>query len=185
MIIRLDNVRISFPHLFETSTFAGQDTGKYEATFLIPKGDPQLAKIDAAAKEVAIAKFGEKKALALLEQIKKTDDRYLLRDGDLQRDEYAGYMTIKAKSAIPPRVMGHNPKIELTKETFRNLIYSGCFVNGSIEIFAYDNMKSGVSASLRGVQFVKDGDAFAGGAPAKPEEFEDLSVGENDIEDLI
>lgn len=37
----------------------------------------------------------------------------------------------------------------------------------------------GISASLGGVQFLRDDDAFGGGAPASEEDFEDLTVGAN------
>ncbi|MDE9571706.1 ssDNA-binding protein, partial [Xenorhabdus bovienii] len=44
-------------------------------------------------------------------------------------------------------------------------------------IFAYDNNGKGISASLGGVQFYRDGDAFAGGGVASVDEFDDLSEG--------
>jgi hypothetical protein len=34
-----------------------------------------------------------------------------------------------------------------------------------------------VNASLRGVQFLRDGDAFAGGGAASDDEFDDVSEG--------
>lgn len=184
-IVKLRNVRLSFPSLFETAKFDGQDTGKYEATFLILKDDPQVKDIEEAAYFAAVKKFGDKKAKTVLEQVKKIDDRYVLRDGDTQREEHAGYYTLKAKSVAKPRVMGHNPKIELNREE-GHILYAGCYVNASVEIYAYDNMKTGISASLRGVQFYKYGDAFAGGTPARSEEFEDLSCEEPEaFDDLI
>jgi hypothetical protein len=59
--------------------------------------------------------------------------------------------------------------------------YSGCYVNVSIDVWAQDN-KYGkrINAQLKGIQFVRDGDAFGGGAPASPDEFEDLGVPEEE-----
>lgn len=62
--------------------------------------------------------------------------------------------------------------------------YSGCYVNATITIFAYDNQGKGISASLGGVQFFRDGDAFAGGGVASEDDFDDLSVAEEE-ESLI
>ncbi|MGJ0626521.1 ssDNA-binding protein, partial [Xenorhabdus bovienii] len=55
--------------------------------------------------------------------------------------------------------------------------YSGCYVNATISIFAYDKKGKGIGASLGGVQFLRDGDAFAGGGVASVDDFDDLSEG--------
>lgn len=49
-------------------------------------------------------------------------------------------------------------------------------MNASIELWAQDNKQFGkrINAQLRGVQFLRDGDAFAAGSPASEDEFEDL-----------
>ena len=50
-------------------------------------------------------------------------------------------------------------------------------MNASIELWAQDNsFGKRVNASLRGVQFLKDGDAFAGGGAASDDEFDDLAT---------
>jgi hypothetical protein len=54
--------------------------------------------------------------------------------------------------------------------------YSGCYVNASVEFYAYDNNGKGIAATLKGVQFFKDGDAFTGGGVASPDDFDDLST---------
>jgi hypothetical protein len=38
-----------------------------------------------------------------------------------------------------------------------------------------------MNCALKGVQFVKDGDAFAGSAPASEADFDDLSEGVDDF----
>jgi len=56
--------------------------------------------------------------------------------------------------------------------------YAGCYVNAVVEIWAQDNKYGrGLRAALKGVQFVKDGDAFSGGGTASPDDFADLSAG--------
>ncbi len=60
--------------------------------------------------------------------------------------------------------------------------YSGSYMNVSLEIWAQDNnFGKRINATLKGVQFVGDGDSFGGGAPASPDDFEDLAVGEDDL----
>ena len=51
------------------------------------------------------------------------------------------------------------------------------YVNGSIELWCQDNAYGKrINATLRGVQFLKDGEAFAGGGSASADEFDDLGV---------
>ena len=66
------------------------------------------------------------------------------------------------------------------------LPYSGCYVNASIELWAQDNnYGKRINASLRGVQFYRDGDAVAGGGgPASEDEFDDLAEGA-DADNLV
>jgi hypothetical protein len=53
--------------------------------------------------------------------------------------------------------------------------YAGCFVNASVELWAQDNnFGKRINASLRGVQFFKDGDAFSGGGAASDDEFDSV-----------
>ena len=46
--------------------------------------------------------------------------------------------------------------------------YSGCYVNAIIECWAQDNKEFGkrINFGLKGVQFLRDGDAFSGGGKA-------------------
>ena len=61
------------------------------------------------------------------------------------------------------------------------IVYSGCYVNASIDIYAFDNVGKGNSAGLRGVQFLRKGDAFGGGAAADESEFDEIGVAEDDL----
>lgn len=58
-------------------------------------------------------------------------------------------------------------------------IYSGCYVNGSVDLWAQDNNSGkGIRAELLGVQFVKDGDAWGGGSrQGTPDDFDALAEG--------
>jgi hypothetical protein len=57
-------------------------------------------------------------------------------------------------------------------------IYSGCYVNGSVDLWCQDNPSGkGIRAELLGVQFARTGDAFGSGRVADPGDFESLATG--------
>ena len=63
-------------------------------------------------------------------------------------------------------------------------IYSGCFVNATVEIWAQDNKNGkGLRCTLLGIQRVRDGDAFGGGSRPDADDFDDVSEGA-DADDL-
>lgn len=180
MIIKLSNVRLAFPELFEAKTVNGEGEPAFSAAFLIEKDDPQIAGIKSAINAVGKEKWGAKAD----ENLKKliAGDRTALHDGNLKSD-YAGFADmfyISARNKTRPLVVDRNH----TKDNPKPLNqadgkpYAGCYVNASIELWVQDN-KYGkrINASLRGVQFVKDGDAFSGGGSAKVDEFDDLTEG--------
>jgi hypothetical protein len=52
-------------------------------------------------------------------------------------------------------------------------------VNGTVEVWAQDNkFGKGIRATLRGVQFVKDGDAFSAGTPVSEDDFDEIEAPE-------
>lgn len=181
MKIFLTNVRLSFPDLFTAKAFKPGDEPRYKATFLIPKGSKQLAAIEEAAIAALEEKF-PKKGAALRKQIDGNNNKCCIADGDLaDYDGYAGMIAVSAKSKARPTVIDRD-KTPLAEEDGRP--YAGCYVNAIIEFFGYDNSGKGLSATLKGVQFADDGDAFSGSAPASADEFDDISAGAT-AEDLV
>lgn len=179
MRVKLTNVRLSFPALFEPTQAKGSTEKKYGAAFLISKKDKKnLALIDAAMNEAASTKWGANGA-KILDGLKKTD-KVCLRDGDLKADKYEGYedhMVINASSKVRVKVKDKNPNIDLTADDGRP--YSGCYVNGFVDIYAQDNQFGRrVNAVLMGVQFTNDGDAFSGSAPMSDDDFDNLDTGD-------
>ena len=177
MKIQLAGVRLSFPDLFDPRPFKPGDTPKYKATFLIAKDSPQIKKIEEAITTVAKAKWPKDYA-KVLNSIKGNANKCCFQDGDNKSyDGYDGMMAVSASNKTRPGIYDRD-KSPLTKDDGRP--YAGCFVNAVIEFFAYDNSGNGIAASLSGVQFFKDGEAFAGGRPASADEFEDLGVGDEE-----
>lgn len=175
MKLKLTNVRLAFPALFEAKTVNGEGEPAFSAAFLVDPADPQVKAINAAIDAVAKEKFGAK-ADTVLKQM-RAGDKVCLHNGDSKAD-YAGFpgnLFIRSRSKTHPLVLDAD-KSALTAQDGRP--YAGCYVNASIELWAQDNnYGKRVNASLRGVQFLKDGDAFAGGGAASEDEFDDVAVG--------
>lgn len=174
-IVKLPNVRLAFPDLYEPRAFEEGQEPKYGATFLIPKTNTKLvAEIQKAIKAEAAAKWGGK-ADSVLKSIEDNSMKYCFINGEKKSDYdgYADHWALAAKAKARPLVIDRD-RSPLTISDGRP--YGGCYVNSSVEIWAQDNKwGKGMRATLRGVQFNKDGDAFAGGRPADAEEFDDLA----------
>jgi hypothetical protein len=154
MKIKLPNVRLSFPHLFQTARFGGEDTGKYEASFILDKSEhaDQIKTIQA---EINRLMKDELKG-------KIPADKIALKDGDeMGRHEYEGKMVIKATTKKRPLVLDRD-RSPLQEEDRR--IYAGCYTHGIISLWAQNNQYGKrINASLEGVMFAKDGEPFGDG----------------------
>lgn len=182
MKVKLNNVRLAFPELFEASTVNGEGNPAFSASFLLDPADPQVADLNRAIEQVAKDKWGAK-ADAIVKQMRATD-KVALHDGDLKAnyDGFPGNLYVSARSPSRPLVIDRD-KSPLTAQDGKP--YAGCYVNASIELWAQDNnYGKRINASLRGVQFFRDGDAFAGGGAASEDEFDDLAVGAT-ADDLV
>lgn len=175
MKLKLENVRLAFPVLFEPKTVNGEGKPAFSAALLIDPADAQVKAINAAIDQIAKEKWGAK-VEAVLKTLRATD-KVALHDGDLKSsyDGFPGNLYVSARSTTRPLVIDKD-KSPLTEQDGKP--YAGCFVNASIELWAQDNnYGKRVNASLRGVQFLRDGDAFAGGGAASEEEFDEITEG--------
>ena len=158
--ILLTGVRLSFPNIFQRSIFEGNE-GKFAATFLIPKDDPQIKKLVTLIK----AKIAE-------EKIKVPATNICLKDGDeSEYDGYEGHMSLKASSQYRPTVIDQFKRPVAEAD---GVIYAGCWVNGIVDFWVQNN-KWGkrVNCNLHGVQFMKDDSAFGNARVDVTEEFEE------------
>lgn len=178
MKIMLTNVRLAFAqHLFTAGAMDAASKPAFSSTAILPPDHPQVAELEAAEVQVAKEKWGPK-ADATLKEI-RLKNKGVINDGDLKAsyDGFAGNKFVSARSdpAKRPTVIDRDrsPLIESDGRP-----YSGCYVNMQIEVWAQDNsFGKGINAQLLGVQFVRDGDSFGGGAaPANPDDFGDLSA---------
>ena len=175
MKLKLSNVRLAFPCLWEAKTVNGEGKPAFSAAFLIDPADPQVKAINAAIDQTATEKWGAK-APAMLAQMRKAD-KVALHDGDLKAtyDGFPGNLFISARNPLRPTVVGSD-KTPLVEQDGKP--YAGCYVNAVLELWAQDNnYGKRVNATLMGVQFLRDGDAFAGGGVASDDDFDDVSAG--------
>lgn len=177
MKLTLKNVRLSFPDLFVPRPFKPGDVPKYKATLLVPKGSEQAKMIENAIMAVAKEKW-PKGAEKIVAGIRGNANKFCWQDGDTKEyDGYEGMMAFSANNKARPTILDRD-KSPLTEADGKP--YAGCYVNAIVEIFAYDNSGNGISATLGGVQFVRDGEAFSGGRPASADDFDDLGVDQED-----
>lgn len=180
-----DPVRLAFPVLNTPEQFQGTGKPRYSGTLLVKPGGANDKKIRAALRATAAAKWGEAKAEAAVKSI-EASGKIAYKDGDAKSD-YDGFagnwsLAAHAQESAPPTLLD-GVKNRLPRNT--GVIYAGCHVNASIEIWALDKSKgfgNQLNANLRGLQFAAAGDSFAAARPADDDEFEAVE-GAHDAED--
>ena len=177
--IMLKNVRLSYAHVWEPQPAREADREpKYATSIIIPKSDTaQIKKIEAAIeallKAEGPAKFGGKIP-------PRGTLKLPLRDGDTERDDeaYQDAMFLNASSKTRPGIVDQNVEPILDRDE----IYSGVYVNISIELYLFNvNGNRGVACSLGNIQKVRDGEALGGGAIKAESEFAVVDDGASDF----
>jgi Protein of unknown function (DUF2815) len=182
MKLKLNNVRLAFPTLWEAKTVNGEGKPAFSGTFLIDPADAQVKTINAAIDLVAKEKWGAK-ADAMLKQMRAAD-KVCLHNGDLKAnyDGFPGNLFISARNPMRPTVVGpaKEPLVEADGRP-----YAGCYVHVVLELWAQDNnYGKRINATLMGVQFFHDGDSFTGGGVASEDDFDDVTAGAT-ADDLV
>lgn len=179
MKVKLTNVILAFPHVFELDRFE-----RFSATALVERGGDNVKKMRSAIEEVAKEKWG-KKAPSILKQLNATD-KLCLRDGDAKAD-YAGFegrMFVAASEPnVRPVVKDQDGRTDITAADGK--VYPGLICNVMIDVWAQDNPQYGkrVNANLLGLQKVRDGERLAGGAQLAEDDFEAIPDAEMGNED--
>lgn len=201
MKVKIEGARLSFPDLFEATTVNGQGKPAFRASLLVPAtgGDARAAiatgttsdgkpiwgpwgparqVIDQAIKQVAAERWKDKGA-QILAANEGIPQKHCFIDG--VKRSYEGYDGMWALSATRPQEKGRPSVLDQNKNPLTAVDgkpYAGCYVNASVEFWPQDNAHGkAVRCSLNGVQFLRDGDAFSGGAPASPDDFDALAEG--------
>lgn len=178
-IIRLQNVRLSFPNLFKAVAFEAGKEPRFQAAFLLDPSDKEHAKsIKAIKKEcrrLLEAKFGE---------VPESDEYkrcFGLAKSHPKKRKYEGYENmfyIDSANTIAPTCIDRKKQEVIEQD---GVLYAGCYVNTNITLWVYDHPKGGmgVACNLRIVQFFKDGDAF-GNTKADADEMDEVDIDDDD-----
>lgn len=194
-IVKLLGARLAFPDLFEAKQFEGTGPFSYRATFLQTEDTPVMVQqADKSWKKSTMAKVIEAvaadawkaKAPAILKTLQGNPQKICWYDGDVK--DYDGYAGNFALSSSRGQDKGRPLVFDADKSPLSEKDgkpYAGCFVNGTVEVWAQDNkFGKAIRATLRGAQFVKDGDAFSAGTPVSDDEFDEIGAPE-EAEDSI
>ena len=182
--IMLNNVRLSFPDLFQAVQYEGAGPFSYKASFLIVPGSDNDKKIRAAIERAGTAKWAAKASAIVKQAEAQGSGKFCYIDGNTKAyDGYEGTMALAAsrpQDAGAPKIIDRDLSVTLTAADGRP--YGGCYVNAKIAVWAQDNkFGKAIRATLIAVQFVKDGDSFGGTGPANADGFESV---ESDGDDL-
>lgn len=171
------SVRCAYPHVFEAreNNFSKDGVKKYECTGLFEPDGAVHKAIQEAMRAAADQKWGAKGERYYNEALENKNTRLIQKDVDL------GLMKITARRRETdgaPAVVDQKLRAIAAKQ---GIPYGGCWINMRIDIWAYENNGSrGFSATLLGIQFVRDGEALGGASAASTEGFEAIETDEKE-----
>lgn len=181
MRVILKNVRLAFSDsLFVATQFKGEGNFRHSASFIVTPGSDNDKAIESAIKIEAEKAFG-KKAEAQLKSMKGQSIKYCYSDGDSKPD-YDGFpgnlilASHRQSKDGAPNVINRD-KSPVNKDS--GIVYAGCFVNASVDIYCQATGNPGVRCGLLAVQFFADGDAFGGGSRSTGDEFDVLEAADD------
>ena len=179
----LKNVRLSFAqYLFNRGAFdmatTPEDKWTYSCSFLISKEDKkQVQMVWDAIEEMKLSAWDNKVPSKFECCFKDGDIKY--EDDPEKYPEFRYTMvfgTAKNRNRVP--VVNRDGKTPITEDD--GIVYSGCYVNGHVGLWLQNTPQyKRINASLRGIQFVSEGEPF-GSAPISLDEFEELDDPDND-----
>ena len=162
-IVKLKNVRLSFPQLFEAKAMEDGGKPRFSAAFLIdpqtPEGRTAIKAVKQQMNIVAEDKWGKGKVPKSV--------KFCLNDGNTK--DYDGYedrMYLSAGNSAdrPPTVGKWDKSLKLVVSATPEEVYAGCHVHAVVTFWAQDNQYGKrVNANLQAVIFYKDGEPFGAG----------------------
>ena len=182
-VLMLKNKRLGFPAL-ATPQAIGDGEPAYGGRLIIQPNDPDVAAIDKAIEKVAREKWKDKGAdvLPVLREDKKVcflKSPYRSAKTGKVYDGFEDSFSLGMRNAkAKPTAVDKYGKEITDKSEIERILYSGCYVNAKVEIWAQDNsFGRRINCSVLGVMFADDGPSFGGGsAPASADEFASLAA---------
>lgn len=168
--IRLKNVTLSYPHLFVPHAVTPGSPEKYGLAALLTKGNPEhdatIKEIDGLVKAMIKEEFKGKKP-SKMPPLHKGWEKY--EDKEMYQDKYI----INCYSKEKPATVDANLEDVLDK----SVMYPGCLVNVSIDLYPYRQPVTGLAFGLNGVQWIGHGDRLDN-RPSKSQMFDTLEGAE-------
>ena len=167
-IIKLENVRLSYPHL--SKPYAGKpknendkpQTPKYGVVSMLPKTTHLDAK--------NLVRDAVEELLKANDNATVSKEKWCLKNGDDHENEsYKGHWILSAREERRPGVRDKRGGLVTEPEKVADLIYGGAWGHVLIRLWYQDGKKGGagygkrVNAGLQGVQFIKDDAPFGEG----------------------
>lgn len=163
--IRIDNVRLSFPHLAqpqENENDNGQTTKKFGVVGMLPKSTHGAAKD--LIKQVIEKLISDNEA-------KVAKENWFLKNGDdKEQEEYAGHFIINTSESRRPAVRDRKGNL-LEVDEIEQMFYGGCWGNLLIRPWYFNGKAKNssktypkrISCGIVAVQFVRDDESFGQG----------------------
>ena len=172
--VYLKGVRLSYPHLHERQKASEDAEPKFSASFLM---DPSTKQGKLNIKKIEAAIAAAKDAAKFTDKTQFKEGRMCFFDGDENTDDegeikagYEGMMVIKASNKEVVRLLTRK-KAEVDRDN--SPFYGGCEVECMLGLYGTRKGGSpGIFASLDGVRFWDDGEAF-GKAQIKDDDWDD------------
>lgn len=171
--ITIENVRISYPSLFQAKQINNTGDPKFSAAFLIPTTNPKLRELFDLAEQVKATKYpgGE-----LPHNFRPLPCYDAAQNPKYAQDpNYAGIWVLNSSKNAnqgQPYVLDQAMNKVLDPST----IYAGMYVNVALSVYCYSHPTSkGVTTGLEGVQIVRDGERLDS-KPSAEELFQPIAV---------
>ena len=184
-IIKLKNVRLSFPRLFKPRAFREGQEPRFEGTFILDPSDEKhqaiIDEIEATGEEILKEVWPKSIPKSVVRCYGLSDDQ----NPPLEYDGYPGMYFVRTSANLknPPGIFDRG-RNELTLDANGvepKIPYAGCYVHATITLWVMNNeFGKRVNANMRLVQFVRDGDAFGAAPPNAEEELDILDDDDDD-----
>jgi hypothetical protein len=193
-VIKLKGVRLSFPCLDIARAPKGQASAKeaFSATFLLDPAEhmDQIKALNACINDLRKEAWSGPHPKEKLLAGAKTPECF--GKGDLRTNDegvvykgYEGMYFVSGRNDNRPLALIGKRELNDPK-VIAQQFYGGCYVNANINFWVQDNeFGKAIRCGLRGVQFLREGEAFGGGR-ASADEFDDVDEGEglDEMDDL-
>lgn len=158
--------RASYVNVFQPRQNELSGKEEYSMVLLIPKSDTQtVANLKAAIEVAKVNKWGNKIPPGVQSPVHDGDGER--PNGGLYGEECQGHWVLNIKSSRRPGIVDANVQPIMSQDDFG----SGDYCRVSVNAFAYDNARKGVSFGLNNIQVLEKGESLGGSSARAEDEF--------------